>query len=115
MGTSNEAVSVNITIASGATTSSALTLPATFYLAGIMKDTTLDTSTAVTFTVSMDGVTYYTLMDTAGAAISYTVAAAGAEAMTFPPTQFFPWEYVKFVVADAQTGITTIQCIVRQY
>ena len=111
----NDAVVKIVTIANGVKVSSALTLPGTFYLAGLMKDTTLDTSVAVTFTVSMDGVTYYTLMDTAGAAISYTVAAAGAEAITFPPTVFYPWEYVKLNVADNQTGIATIQCVVKQY
>lgn len=111
----NDAVVKIVTIADSATTSSALKLPGTYYLAGLMKDATLDTSVAVTFTVSMDGVTYYTLMNTAGAAISYTVAAAGAEAITFPPTVFYPWEYIKLVVADAQTGIATIQCVVKQY
>ena len=111
----NDAVTKYVTIADSATTSSALEMPQSFYLAGITKDTTLDTSVAITFTVSMDGVTYYTLMDTAGAAISYTVAAAGAEAITIPPTTFYPWEFIKIVVADAQTGITTIGCVVKQY
>ncbi len=111
----NDAFVVDVTIANGGTTSTALELPESYYLAGIIKDTTLDTSVAVTFTVSMDNVTYVALMDTAGAAISYTVAAAGAEAITIPPTVFYPWKWLKFVVADAQTGIATIQCILRQY
>jgi hypothetical protein len=111
----NDAVVKTITIASGATTSSALEMPQTFYLAGIIKDATLDTSVAITFTVSMDGITYYALYDTAGAAISYTVQAATAEALTIPPTVFYPWEFLKIVVADAQTGITSIQCVLKQY
>ena len=111
----NDAVVKLITIADSATTSSALQMPKTFYLAGIIKDTTLDTSVAITFVVSMDGITYYALYDTAGAAISYTVQAATAEAITIPPTVFYPWEYLKIVVADAQTGVTTIQCVLRQY
>lgn len=111
----NDTIVKSVTIANGATISSALALPNTFYLAGIMKDDSLDTSIAITFTVSMDGITYYALKDTAGAAISYTVAAASAEAITFPPSVFYPWEFVKLVVADAQTGITTIQCVIKQY
>lgn len=111
----NDAIVKTITIANAASTSSALVTPQTYYLAGLMKDDSLDTSVAITFTVSMDGVTYYTLMDTAGAAISYTVAAAGAEALTFAPTVFFPWEFIKIVVADNQTGITSLQCVLKQY
>lgn len=112
---SNDAIPVSVTIANGGTTSSALALPATYYLAGIMKDDSLDTSVAITFTVSMDGVTYYALYDTAGAAISYTVQDGVAEAITIPPTVFYPWEYIKIVVADAQTGIATLQCVLKQY
>ncbi len=115
MGQLNDAYVENITIADSGTTSTALELPESYYLAGILKDTTLDTSTAITFTVSMDNVTYYALYDTAGSAVSYTCQAATAEAITFAPTVFFPWKWVKMVVADAQTGITTIQCVLRQY
>lgn len=111
----NNSFVLNVTIADGATVSSALELPETYYLAGILKDDTLDTSTAVTFTVSMDGITYYTLKDTAGDTVSYTVADATAEALTFPQTTFYPWRYIKFNVADAQTGVATIQCVLRQY
>lgn len=111
----NDAIVIDVTIADSGTTSTALTLPESYYLAGIIKDTTLDTSIAVTFTVSMDNVTYSPLYDTAGVAVSYTVQAATAEAITIPPTVFYPWKYIKFVVADAQTGISTIQCVLRQY
>jgi hypothetical protein len=111
----NDAITKWVTIADSATVSSVLTLPQSFYLAGIIKDTTLDTSVAITFLVSMDGVTYYDLQDTAGARVSYTVAAAGAEAITIPPTVFYPWEFIKLEVADAQTGIATIGLVVKQY
>lgn len=111
----NDSLVRSVTIANGASVSSALKLPGTYYLAGLMKDDTLDTSIAITFTVSMDGVTYYSLKDTNGTTISYTIGAATAEAITIPPTVFYPWEYVKFVVADNQTGIATIQCVVRQF
>jgi hypothetical protein len=111
----NDSIVKNVTIANGATESSALALPETFYLAGILKDDTLDTSVAITFKVSMDGVTYYTLYDTAGAAVSYTVQDGVAEAITIPPTVFYPWEFVKIVVADEQTGAATIQCVIRQF
>lgn len=111
----NDAIVKNITIASGATASTALKMPRTFYLAGIMKDTSLDTSIAITFKVSMDGITYYDLYDEAGNQISYTVQSATAEAITIPSITFYTWEYLKVVVADAQTGVTTLQCVIRQY
>ena len=103
-----------ITIANAGTTSTALELPETFYLAGIIKDTSLDTSVAITFTVSMDGITYYSLYNSSGV-VSYTVVPATAEAFTLSKDDFYPWEYVKVVVADAQTGITTLGCVIRQY
>jgi hypothetical protein len=112
----NDEYTIDITIADSATTSSALEIPHGYYLAAISKDNTLDTSTAITFTVSVDGgTTYRVLNDTAGSAISYTVVAATAGAMTLPPTIFYPYKYIKCVVADAQTGITTLQCVLRQY
>lgn len=111
----NDAVVQNVIIANGATTSGALALPKTYYLAGIMKDTSLDTSTAITFTVSMDGVTYYTLYDDAGNQVSVTCQAATAEALVLDQTLFYPWQYIKAVVADAQTGDTTLQLVLRQY
>lgn len=111
----NDVIVKSITIANSGTTSTALVMPETYYLAGIIKDTTLDTSTAITFTVSMDNVTYYTLYQTDGTQLSYTCQAATAEAINVTPTDFYPWPYVKMVVADAQTGVTTIQCVLRQY
>ena len=111
----NDTVTKTVTIAGGAAISTALVIPKTFYLAGITKDDTLDTSVAITFQVSTDGITYFALKGTDAAAISYTVTAASAEAMTFPQSVFYPWEYVKFLVADNQTGITTITCVLRQY
>ena len=111
----NDTVVQNVTIANGGTVSTALRMPKTFYLAGIIKDDTLDTSAAITFQVSMDGVTYFGLYGTTGSLVSYTVIPATAQAIVFPPSTFYPWEYVKIVVADAQTGITTIGCIIRQY
>jgi hypothetical protein len=111
----NDAIVIDVTIAGGAALSSALQLPQTYYFAGIMKDTTFDTSVAVTFKVSMDGVTYYTLYGTDGVEVSYTVQSATAEALTVPPTSFYPWEYIKIACADNQTGISTLQCVLKQY
>lgn len=111
----NDAVTKFVTIANGAALSSVLTLPQSFYLAGITKDDTMDTSVAITFKVSMDNITYFALYDTAGVEISYTVQDNAAEAITIPPTVFYPWEYIKIAVADNQTGVTTIGCVVKQY
>ena len=111
----NDVVVKTITIADSAAVSSVLIMPETYYLAGIIKDATLDTSVAITFKVSMDNITFYTLYQTDGTQLSYTCQAATAEAINVTPTDFYPWPYVQMVVADNQTGITSIQCVLRQY
>ena len=63
----------------------------------------------------MDGVTYTALKNSAGAAISITVVSATAEAMSFTRETFWPWKFIKFVVANAQTGNSTYQCVLRQF
>lgn len=111
----NDVIVKIITIANSAALSSVLIMPETYYLAGIIKDATLDTSVAITFKVSMDNVTYYTLYRTDGIELSYTCQAATAEAINVTPTDFYAWPFLKMAVADNQTGITSIQCILRQY
>lgn len=111
----NDTVIKTVTIADSATISTALVMPKTYYFAGILKDTTLDTSVAITFHVSFDGITYYILFQTDGTELSYTVQPGTAEAINVTPTDFYAWPYIKILVADNQTGITSIQCVLRQY
>jgi hypothetical protein len=103
-----------VTIANLGTLSSALETPKNFYLAGFIHPA-IDTSTAVTFQVSHDGNTYYPLNADDGNAYSIDIDNSTASAATVDPTFFYTLEYVKFEVADAQTGAKTITAIIREY
>lgn len=80
------------------------------WLAGIILPATL-TSTALTFTVSVDGVTYVALTDTAGSAISYTVAAS--KALSFLLTVFGSWSFVILNFGSNEGADRTITYILR--
>ena len=101
------------TILSGAAISDAINTTGDFYLAGILHPV-ITISTAFTFQVSNDGITYLPLYD-AGSPVSYTIDPAVPAAVTVAPSTFYAWEYVKFVVADNQAADRTITAIVRQY
>jgi len=105
---------LTVTIASAGTTSSALKLPATFFPAGIIMPV-MTASTAIIFEVSTDGVAYYPLQDGLGSNYSVTITPATAAAITLDPTRFYPWEWIKVKVADAQAADRTITIIVRNY
>lgn len=104
----------SVTIALSGTLSTACKMPGDFYLAGLIMPV-MTTSTAVKFRVSTDGVTYYPLYDGAGAIYSITIDPAVAEAIAVDPSKFYPWEYVKVEVADAQAAARTIGTLVREY
>ena len=105
---------LTVIIANGGTTSAALRLPATFFPAGIIMPV-MTASTAITFEVSTDNVTYYPLQDGLGSNYSVTITPATAAAITLDPTRFYAWEYIKVKVADAQAAERTIAIIVRNY
>ena len=112
MGTINS-VEKTIIIADGETESGALALPQDYFLAGFILPA-ITTSTAITFKVSTDGTNFYTLYAD-GSAYSITIAGTGSEAITVSPSVFYPWEYIKVVVADAQSGDKTLKAVVRVY
>ena len=105
---------LSVVIENGETVSGALKLPATYYPAALMLPA-ITTSTAIIFHVSMDGVNYYPLHDGAGAAYSVTINNTVTNAVALDPTKFYPWEYIKVAVANAQSGDKTIGIIVRTY
>lgn len=73
----------------------------------------LTTSTAITFESSVDGVTWYPLMDSSGAAISVTVDPATAEHVQLDPATFAGIKWIKLVVADAQADDRVCKLAVR--
>lgn len=86
------------TIASGASLSSAMTLPK---LGGKFCGFTVDgwTSAVTTFAVSHDDSTYFPLIDpTTGAEYqvpTHSAVASGANGIPVEPSYFFQWRYVK--------------------
>lgn len=109
-----DSIAIDITIAESGTLSSVLTLPGEFYLGGIIHPV-MTTSTAFTFQVSDDNVTYYPLVDEGGTSYSITIDPATAEAVVLDPSGFYCWKYIKLVVADAQAAARTIKCIIKPY
>lgn len=99
---------VTVTIANGATVSSAVntigravhgvSLPAAF------------TGTAISFQTSADGTTYQGLYDAAGSLISVTVTQARNYAI---PSSIEAWPYFKVVSNAAEGGARTIQIAMR--
>ena len=110
----NDAVAKHVIFSNFDDTSTGLKMPHTFFLAGILKEADLEGS-LLTFQVSMDGEIYYDLYDRAGNRISYNITNNTQEAITLPPEEFYPWEYIKLVTVFAQQGIATVQLVVKQY
>lgn len=91
------------TIANGATVSDAVDMRG-YSGGGYALPSTFD-GTALTFQVSVDGVTYQTLYDQYGSPLSITVAAS----RSFPlPQEIFGWAYFKFVAGTAQSTTATL-------
>lgn len=71
---------------------------------GLVIPSTFD-GTVITFQSSADGTTYQALSDSAGAAVSMTVAASKNYDL---PSALAPWPYWKIVCSTAQTTTDTV-------
>jgi hypothetical protein len=100
---------VALTIANGQTTSNALDLREKV-LVGLQFATM--TGTALTFTASSDGVTYVALKDSAGAAVSFTIASDTYTVIQ--PAILAGVRYLKLVSGSSEGAARTITAIVRQ-
>ncbi len=95
-----EVKSFTATITSGQSIGNALQVGA--YTAVSIQTPAALTGTALSFQVSLDGVTYTVLNDTTtGAALSF--AAAASKAYSIAPIVFVGWRYLK-VVSNAAEG-----------
>lgn len=88
-------------------------IPKTYYLAGIAWPT-LTTSTAITFDVSADGLTWLPLYNN-GTAYSITVTPATAAATAVSKDIFYPWNHIRIKVANDQAAARTFTLFLRQY
>jgi hypothetical protein len=99
---------VSASIASGQTTSAAISLGG-FSLVGILTPAAL-TGTAFTFTVSADGTTYVPLYNSAGA-VSYTVAASRYIAIN--PVDFYGVKFLKIVSGSSEAATRALTLSVK--
>lgn len=111
----NYVTSFDVTIASGASLSSAADLNGTLVSSIVFPSGW--TSASATFECSTDGVTYAALRDTTGAFIS--VAVSGLSFVTIDPSYFVGAAYVKIrsgtqVSPVTQTGDRTITIAARE-
>lgn len=97
-----------VTIALSGTTSAAIAAKG-MSLVGIQFPAAL-TSTAVTFTVSSDGVTYVPLYNSAGA-VSYTIAAG--RYMAINPVDFYGATYFKIVMGSSEAAARSLTAILK--
>ena len=106
-----------VTIADSASLSSAKELPFGGVLVGVIARTGWTTA-GVSFQVSVDGTTYYVLLDPAGA--EYTIpAVVAARYVALDPTMFMGVKYVKVqsgtsASTTAQSGGDTVDLVFRQ-
>lgn len=95
---------VTVTIADGATESSAADLQGTS-LVGMVIPAAFD-GASMTFKVSSDGTTYQTFKNLAGTTATAVVAASNSYGIV--PADFAGWRFIKLVADTAQTGATVI-------
>lgn len=88
-----------ITVADSATVSSVVSMGQSGIAGAIEMPGTL-TSTAISFQVSYDGVTFTALYATGGTAISYTVAAS--RVIPLDPAVFGAFPYLKIVTGSSE-------------
>lgn len=97
-----------IMIASSGTTSAAIAAKG-MSLVGVQLPATV-TSTAMTFTVSSDGVTYVPLYNSAGA-VSYTIASGRFIAIN--PVDFYGATYFKIVMGSSEAASRSLTAILK--
>lgn len=100
------------TIANAATTSAAIPTKG-LSLVGIQLPATF-TGTAMTFTGSVDGVTYQPVyVTTSGTALSYTVAQA--RYIAIDPAPFYGLAYIKLVSGSSEGGARAITVTLKGF
>jgi hypothetical protein len=97
-----------VTIALSGTTSAAIAAKG-MSLVGVQLPATV-TSTAMTFTVSSDGVTYVPLYNSAGA-VSYTIA--GGRFIAINPVDFYGATYFKIVMGSSEAASRSLTAILK--
>lgn len=103
-----QVVQAPVTIASSGTTSAAIQTGG-MSLVGIQFPATM-TSTALTFTVSKDGVTYVPLYNSAGQ-VSYTIA--GGRYIAINPVDFYGATYFKIVTGSSEGAARSLTAILK--
>lgn len=94
----------SVTIANGATVSDSHYF-GDEVLSGIVTPASM-TGTTLTFQVSDDNTTFFTLYDSTNVAISVTISSSRAYALN--PLDFIGWQYMKIVSGTAETGAKII-------
>ena len=103
-------VATTATIAISTTTSAAIQMQG-LSLVGIQLPAAF-TGTALTFQVSVDGVTYQPLYtSTSGTALSYTVAAGHYVAIN--PQDFYGANYIKIISGSSEAAARTLSVILK--
>ena len=95
-----------VTIGAGASLSGASTLYKGYRLVGLCTASTWDAA-KISFAVSNDDSTYYTLYDEDGAEVNVSNALTGAAAVAVDPANFIAWDYIK--VRSGVVGTPTNQ------
>jgi len=111
MAIDSSTITIPVAIANGQTTSSAVTIPSGLSPIGFITPAAL-TSTAMTFTVSVDDSTFVALKKNDGSAsISYTVTTSSYYPMN--PADFFGISVLKFVGGSSEGGARTLTLVCR--
>lgn len=100
-------ITQTVTIAAGASLSGASVKRSGYRLVSVCTASTWDAA-KISFAVSNDGTTFYTLYSAiTGAEVKYDSALTGAAAVSVNPADFAAWDYVK--VRSGLVGAATNQ------
>lgn len=103
--------SIKASIAAGGTESDALDLGGG-RLMGLITPNNWSAAD-ITFQVSRDGTTYYSLYDNSDTA--YTVQAGASRAIQLPLQDFTPWQYMKIVSSATQVQAVTVELLLWSF
>lgn len=103
--------STKASIAAGATESDALDLGGGRLMGLIVPANWV--AADITFKVSLDGTTYFTLYDNSDTA--YTVQAGSQRAIQLPLQDFTPWQFIKIVSSAAQTQAVEVTLLLWSF